>query len=71
MGGTLDRFIEIYDVVTGSTSSFSEFITSKLIHNIGVKEGITNVGFQIGNEVLICYHLENISVRIKTSSKLL
>ena len=51
--GMVDRFVEIYDVLFDPTSSVRiETKSKELIHNIGVKEGLTNVGDQ-KDEVLI------------------
>ena len=50
--GMVDRFIEIYDVLFDATSSVP--VTSRsttLIYNIGVKEGMANLGAE-RNEVL-------------------
>ena len=45
--GMVDRFIEIYEVLFDPTSSVPvKTKSAKLIHNIGVKEGLTNIGDQ-------------------------
>ena len=45
--GIVDRFISIYDVLFDATSSVPiEKLGKKLIHNLGIKEGMANVGDQ-------------------------